>query len=284
MKRRAFLTTVGSAAGAAALGGCCSTPKQCNGTSTTGGTKHGRLTSTYALSSVTPADPNSPFALSVRQPGWFPDGADIGGQPKRLFQEEVVGIKQNEVVESFPVEFGAGPSNKWILGSPISASQGKFTTFVRKVAVKIRQYNASLYRLRRLHFYYDYRNTDPRLVKFPKPNPHGDPKDANGTPIVPSPKSDPQQFKAMVKAAEDDWVRVADRVNQLLETASSETNAFGFQLLAADMIAANGYIVSMRVVVKKPGANPTPGPHPPETGGSSSHVSISSVFSSSSQN
>src|SRR5215471_18480888 len=122
MKRRTFLTTVGGAAGAAALSGCCTTAKTPTTPGQNPGGKGGRgQTATYGLSSVTPPDPdpNSPFKLNIRQPGWFPDGIDIGGQRKRLFLEELAGIKQNNVVESFPVEFDyTGKSKNWILGYP----------------------------------------------------------------------------------------------------------------------------------------------------------------------
>jgi hypothetical protein len=250
----------------------------------TSATKQRRATPTYGLSSMTSADPGTAFTLRVRQPGWFPDGADVGSQRKRLFLEEVAGITQTGLLETFPVEFNYnGSSKKWILGSGISASQDSLTKLVRKLAVKVRQYNASLYRLRRLHFYWDYKDRAPQLVRFPQANPYGDPK------TNPDPINDVPGFKKMVKAAEADWTKVTDQVNDLLETASSDGNSFGIKLLAADMIAANGYVVSMRVVAKDPGTNGGPGPvppgaiPPPEIGGSSSHVSISSLFSSSSQ-
>src|SRR5689334_22285039 len=133
MKRRKFLNTVGGAAGAAALGGCCTMAKPRSDPGQNHGGKRGRgQTATYGLSSVTPPDPNSPFTLNVRQPGWFPDGLDIGGQRKRLFLEEVAGIKQNNVVESFPVEFDYnGRSKNWILGYPISTSQTGLTKLVK---------------------------------------------------------------------------------------------------------------------------------------------------------
>jgi hypothetical protein len=238
-------------------------------------------TPTYGLSSITAADatdPSTPFTLPVRQPGWFPDGADIGTKKgKRLFLEEVAGITDTGLTQSFPVEFDyTGKSKKWLLGSRIDTTQtDDFTNLVRRLAVKVRQYNASLYRLRRLHFYWDYKDQDSRLVNFPQANPHGDPK------TEPDPTNDLPGFKKMVNDAEADWTKVTDQVNDLLETASSDGNNFGVTLLAADMIAANGYIVSMRAVANPPS---NPGMPPPEPGGSdSSHVSISSAFSSSSQ-
>jgi hypothetical protein len=237
-------------------------------------------TPTYGLSSITAADPSTPFKLPIRPPGWFPDGADIGTKKRqRLFLEEVAGITDTGLLETFPVEFDyTGTSKKWILGSRIDTTKSDdFTNLVRMLAVKIRQYNASLYRLRRLHYYWDYQDQDPRLLNFPQANPHGDPK------TEPDPVNDLPGFKQMVRDAKADWIKVSDQVNDLLETASSDGNNFGVTLLATDMIAANGYIVSMRVVANPPST--TPGvPPPPEVGGSSSsHVSISSAFSSSSQ-
>jgi hypothetical protein len=237
-------------------------------------------TVTYGLSSISSADPSTPFTLTIRPPGWFPDGADIGTKKRqRLFLEELAGITDTSLLETFPVEFDyTGTSKKWILGSRIDTTKTDgLTNLVQRLAVKVRQYNASLYRLRRLHVYWDSQDRDPRLVNFPPPNPHGDPK------TEPDPINDLPKFKQMLKNAEDDWTNVSNQVNELLETASSDGNSFGVTLLGSDMIAANGYIVSMRVVVKYP--DPTPGgAPPPEVGGSSSHVSLSSAFSSSSPN
>ena len=286
MKRRTFLTTVGGAAGAAALGGCSTAKGSGNGGKRPGTGR--RATTTYGLGPVTGPKANSPFTLPVRQPGWFPDGADVNCQPKRLFLEEVAGITKRSMLQTFPVEFDyTGRSNKWILGSRIDATKtDDLTKFIQRLAVKVRQYNASLYRLRRLHLYWDYQDRPSQLVDPPKRNPHGDPK------TEPKPKQDLPGFKQMVKDAETDWVKVTNQLNKLLETASSDGNNFRIKLLGADMIAANGYIVSMRVVSKKlqtDAAAPVERPAgavawaPPEVGGSSSHVSISSTFSSSSQ-
>jgi hypothetical protein len=241
-------------------------------------------TRTYALSSIDSAKSSTPFKLKVRQPGWFPDGVDVGtAKRKRLFLEEVAGMKRNGRIETFPVEFDyTGTSKKWILGSKIvepalePPGRQMFNQLLRNLAVKVRNYNASLYRLRRLHVYWDYNNSPD--ITYPRPNPHGgaDP----GTPPHPPNPNDIQEFKNLVNDAETDWTKVNDQLNDLLETASSDNGTSGIKLLAADMIAANGYIVSMRVVVD--GGDRTVAP-PPEAGGSSSHVSISSTFSSSSQ-
>ncbi len=244
------------------------------------GNKNRSQTPTYGLSSITSPDPSKPFTLPIRQPGWFPDGADIRTKKsQRLFLEEVAGITDTDLTQTFPVEFDyAGTSKKWILGSSIDSTKtDSLTNLVQRLAVKIRQYNASLYRLRRLHFYWDYKDQDSRLVNFPPANPHGDPK------TDPDPINDLPGFKKMAKDAEDDWINVSNQVNDMLEMASSDGNSFGTTLLGTDMITANGYIVSMRVVVNYPDPNPGGAP-PPEITGSSSHVSLHSPFSSSSPN
>src|SRR5258706_8192654 len=131
-------------------------------------------TPTYGLSSITAADAtdtSTPFTLPVRQPGWFPDGTDIGTRKrKRLFLEEVAGITDTGLTQTFPVEFDyTGKSKKWILGSRIDITKSdNLTNLVQRMAVKVRQYNASLYRLRRLHFYRDFQDQDSRLVNFPQ--------------------------------------------------------------------------------------------------------------------
>jgi hypothetical protein len=242
------------------------------------GQKNRSQTPTYELSSIGLADPTTPFTLPIRQPGWFPDGVDVGTKKRqRLFLEEVAGTTDTGLAETFPVEFDdTGTSKKWILGSRIDTTKkDSLTSFVQKLAVKVRQYNASLYRLRRLHFYWDYKDQDSRLVTFPPPNPYGDPT------TDPDPTKDLQGFTKMAQDAEADWIKVCDQVNDLLETASTDGNSSGITLIAADMIAANGYIVSMRIVVKPPEQQPPGGVPPPEPDGSSSHVSLHSPFSSS---
>ena len=296
MKRRKLLKNVGSATGAAALSApkilaqTKSSQKTASQKPTKKGSKTHSQTNTYGLASISSADPQTPFSLPVRMPGWFPDGADLGQRHRqRLFPEEVIGRKKSGYYESFPVHFldNNEDSKKWILGSKLvrtkHAPDGEkpLTRFVRRLALRIRQYNASLYRLRRLHFYWDYKDKAHPVI-WPPPNP------VESHPSIPDP-SDLIGFSNLVKEAETDWSKVCDQVNGLLEEASGDNSSYKVKLLAADMVAVNGYVVSMRVVVQKPGAGkqsirPVSGPVAlREPGVSSSHVSISSAFSSSSQ-
>ena len=297
MKRRKLQKTPGSAAGAAAR--CaCSTPGKATGKEQA--VKKHPQTETYGLAPISPPDPDTPFKLSVRRPGWFPDGADLAQGPRqRLSQAEVVGKKAHGKYESFPVNFRDKDdgSKKWVLGSKLirteeaPAGQVTLTRFVRRLALRARQYNASLYRLRRLHFYWDYRDKPAHQLKWPPPNPCV--KESR----PPNP-SDGRSFGLMVKDAEEDWCKVANQMDDLLDGAKADTNPYGLKLLAADMITANGYIVSMRVVVQTPGAGKQSlrtmsglvalrepgGSSSHGSAGSSSHVSLSLTFSSSSPN
>ncbi|PWU08852.1 MAG: hypothetical protein C5B50_28650 [Verrucomicrobia bacterium] len=231
---------------------------------------HGEATS-YRYSSVVSADLNPPFSLKVRPPDWFPDGVDSDGSRRlRVFPEEVVGSKSSSLIP-FGVYFDDDENKdtdpkQWLLGSKIGdASEGGLTTLIRALAVRARQYNASLYRLRRLHF---IKKTPSNSANWPRRNPHGDPPD----PLDPA-KSD---FQDIVLEAEQNWSDVNNNFTDFLETASQNLGVYNFRLQAADMVQVNGYIVSMRVVAVRTNTL--------EVGGSSSHVSLSSAFSSSSLN
>ncbi len=129
-----------------------------------------------------------------------------------------------------------------------------------------RQYNASLYRLRRLHFCHKYQH---RPHDWPSPNPWAAKPGDNPDPFS------PPGFNQRIKEAQDNWNTITDNLSTYLETTGD--GAFGFTLLAADMVAVNDYVMSMRIVVERTHKG---GIHAKELGGSSSHVSLSSPFSS----
>ena len=280
MKRRSFLKTVGGAAGVMTLGAAV-VPQQA-GAKGSKKFKSGRKQEhTYALGPLDPPDQQTPFKqLWIRSPGWFPDGADVGSAlAEPLFQEEVVGIKKvqgKDHIVPFGIPFPdfakKDPSNIWALGHKLKQGTGgqTFTDFVRRLALRARQYNGSLYRLRRLHFYWYYQDQAAGTVDWPGQNPDGKPKETE----APDPK-DLGDFQGRVTAAETDWMQVTDQLNSLLESGRDNSGNYKPGKFAADMVTANGYIISMRVVIMLPGKEP---------GGSSSHISISSAFSSSSPN
>jgi len=136
-----------------------------------------------------------------------------------------------------------------------------FFDFLTELANQARRYNAALYWLRRLHFYQKAQGTD-----FPPYNPNGD--------EVIDPTIIFGQFLALVNRAEVRWGLEIDKMNGLLNGLSPLVK--GFKHTKADMVEVNGYILSMRVVSQK-----VPFQSPKELGGSSSsHISISSAFSS----
>src|SRR5262249_11013181 len=153
MKRRTFLKTVGSAAGATALGAV-------SGTGGPGPATGGRPTLTTSLEEASGSGPDAtaPYSLRMRPPFWHPDGSTPdSSNRKQVFPEEIVGKAKDQTMRPLPVEFEyKGLSKKWILGGPIVANpasgQRVLTQLVRDFAVKVRKYNASLYRLRRIHY------------------------------------------------------------------------------------------------------------------------------------
>src|SRR5262249_37036141 len=143
----------------------------------------------------------------------------------------------------------------------LSAGEAWLTSLIRELADLVRRYNASLYRLRRLHYFTYFRKHKP----WPPKNPHGDP-------VLPPAVG--KTLKDLVKDAERDWTKrvipdLVDFLNSPYFCGKKE-----YSILAADMIEVNNYIVSMRVVAVEENEDG-------EVGGSSSHVSISSAFSSS---
>jgi hypothetical protein len=244
---------------------------------------------------------------SMRLPGWRPDTADVtnpSGQiePEYYFVEEALygdqqrpaKYKQFPVPNRFPLtsgntgnEFVQPPGhynpddtsnadkwhqfNSWILGGKLDEesdfnSDTVFNRFLRKLAVRARIYNAALHWIRRLHF---AENTEPLDPKVRYYNSHGDVRaDVNA--------SDPD-FAHLVSQAECDWKKAVDALNALLGGSDTPTE---FGEVWADMIEVNGYIVSMRVVAYKGLRKGDPVEGMELGGSSSSHVYLSSAFSS----
>jgi hypothetical protein len=274
MKRRTFLKTVGSAAGAATLGSpkllAQNEPVRFRGKKVFG--KH-KQEETYGVGHSDYKPEGGHFALPKRMPGWFPDAADTTGAGSHdfMFLEETVKLTDNGPVP-WALPDPVKPGTRWIVGDPIPDAPANpkakpFICLIRALALKVRVYNASLYQLRRFHYYDKYHND-------PGPNPHGDKR------AIPDPKTDPNGFHGRVQAAEEDWNKAAKALNDIIDPPDPSHPPLGLDLVAVDMVQMNNYIVSMRVVaVPLSGA----GKHPMEVGGSSSsHVLISSAFSSSS--
>ncbi|HXJ58826.1 MAG TPA: hypothetical protein VNU68_19375 [Verrucomicrobiae bacterium] len=245
-------------------------------------------TSTFKLADVVnqptppPLSSSTPFTMRMRDVGWHPDATKTAsGGREELFIEEAVGEDKNGFFIPFPVPTSQDPSgndvpfkeptqpgdweafNRWILGGPVpaaTAGEPPLTSLLRELATACRCYNASLYRLRRLHYHFNHPNEN----VFPPRNPHGDPA------LPPTP---PKTFNQLVADAERDWKQVViPQIQDLLDNQQTY-NGKVIKVIAADMIEVNGYIVSMRVVAEGIGQGL-------EVGGSSSHVSISSAFSS----
>lgn len=253
---------------------------------------------THKLGPIKSQPPGSPFKLPRRYPGWYPDADDNGSGRIDLYLEEAIYQDPvNEKFKPFPVpatgsaksfeepDAAASPKewldfNQWILGGSIPAApvniedEPAMTTLIRELANHVRCYNASLYRLRRLHYYAHTKN-NPAADPMPPRNPNGDPLD-------PLPTVGTKPFNALVTDAENDWKAVTAKIGAFVDEAMPhfyKKNILGklrdvtVNMVAADMVEVNGYITSMRVVANVLIVGG-------EVGGSSSHVSVSSAFSS----
>jgi hypothetical protein len=216
------------------------------------------------------------FTMQRRIPRWHPDADDDGsGGRKELHIEEAIRVNSSGKFERFPVPTSAGHAfeeptgaadgavfNRWILGGKIEEQrpgESALTKLLRDLAVLVRRYNASLYRLRRLHFFLNA----PAGSPLPPRNPAGDEE---------LPPTGGRTIEDMVKDAEKDWKKVTKEIDDFIDNRPPHPT--GLRNIMADMVEVNGYIVSMRVVTNATDERPV-------IGSSSSHVSISSAFSSS---
>jgi hypothetical protein len=275
MKRRTFLKTVGGAAGAAAMVGCSTATGPQSGSVQEGPSPgksiaagagslrlHGKRKEarSYVVAEKRSEPSTSIFRMDYRMPGWLPDAVDSAGPDSRVpvFPEEV--FKYSSATGyAFKLPANVKPNPSWVLGMPLPPKNttNRFSSLILDFAKAIRTYNAALYDLRRYHF--KNSNIDlpenrhgKRLHRDPLPNP--------GTPA----------FKSQAQQAEKDWQDAVDALDLLIDPPQAPP----LKVVAADMVQINNYIVSMRLI-----AAPSFGPN--QIGGSeSSHVSISSAFSS----
>lgn len=274
IKRRTFLRTIGGAAGAAAIGGSTtrSVEQSTNApvsTSPITAKRNRPQKCSYSVGDVVPH--KAPFAQDYRKPGWLPDALDPGDPQKPryfMFPDEALKYWGSDAFP-FRLPRPVDPDPSWILGGPIPDQPAKsghkpFVRLIRKFARAIRAYNATLYDLRRYHFKkYD--------IDLPS-NKYGN-KDHQGD--LPDP-NDGNKFDPKAHDAEEKWKAAAQDLTDLIDPDNPPNQTFGLEIVAADMVQVNNYIVSMRLVVTPSGPEKYR-----EIGGSdSSHVSISSAFSS----
>ena len=284
--RRSFL----KAAGPLAIASAFSEKSMDAAETELSGNPPNRETTTERLGEIADQPPDSAFKMRRRMPGWRPD-TRANGTIKFFPEEALERIKNTGKFRHFPVpatdkafkEPREGSTDKdwldfyeWILGQPITGGS-EFDNFLREIANSVRRYNAALYWMRRLHFAENTPNSD-----APPRNPHGckdlpDPADPT-KPRVPLDASAPG-FDFYVTAAERVWKRATNELNDILGGATTDL----FTDIVADMVEVNGYIVSMRVIANDKTAqlNAKARRNMQIGGSSSSHVLISSAFSSS---
>lgn len=204
----------------------------------------------------------SSLKLRLRMPDWRPDEIDYddGNGNKGtevLYVEEALaaikGVGGIVTRKPFQPSFDAATAD-WIVGGPLNPKQNnQFDDWLVTLCDDIRRYNRALYRLRRLHLQLEL----------------------NGLEMAALPDDD-----VLPAQAERDWQQQVTALREHLD------GAYG-QDCIVDMIEVNGYIVSVRAIAEIfvgrdliPTSDnlETLGPQP--GGSSSSHISISSCFSS----
>jgi hypothetical protein len=224
-----------------------------------------KVTQTLKLGEIVAESSGSPFDLPKRMPGWRSDCVEeFNGRNCGLFIEELIGWKNSSGSSAaypipFQVEFNDNNPFSWLGGSipdPKPGPDAAWINLIRGVAALARNYNATLYSVRRLHYFDKYERDD----MLPNPN---------GPPDPDLKKLSKSDFADWAKIAERRWLKAARKLDAYLHSPP-----FSRPILA-DMIEVNGYIVSFRLIAKNEGRLL-------EIDGSSSQVSLSSAFSYSS--
>ena len=238
---------------------------------------------THKLGPIQQQPANSPFSLKRRMPGWYPDAAEgicTKGGREELFLEEALQLDTNQKFHPFPVEFNPLSNQDWTFGGPVPDTKNDFCNLIRALADVAREFNASLYRLRRLH-YFAHSGNDPQYDKMPPDNPDDDLDPTN------LPDKDSDKFQLLVCRAEQKWKEVTCRFDKLIcnqpdQKLKKRYRLDTLKILAVDMVEVNNYIISIRLVTRQEPSRKAQ-KSILEVGGSSSHFSISSAFSSPSQ-
>ncbi len=259
--------------------------------------------------------PNTaPFTFQKREPGWMPDmldnSAGPGGADQRLFLDEAIGHeeKNNTITKYISFKLPGHPKppalspeepflepfvdtanpgtadewnafNKWILGGSLDVKNedkpNPFTEYLRELTVLCRHHNAALYSMRRMH----YAMNAPMGSSPMEMNPNGYADDKKP---VPSPTGSASDFNKAVKRAELRWDEATRNLRDFIRNGMKAGE--NHLKIIADMVEVNNYVVSMRVIAQSPNsalAAPNNGIGTKEyTGISSSHISLSSAFSS----
>lgn len=227
--------------------------------------------------------------IDGRAPGWLPDTVTSEkGDRTHLFPKEALGSSDsgtqafgNPLGHSLFDESATDPLsfNAWIVGAPLrlppEKEQGDFDRLLAAVCAAIRQYNSTLYWLRRLHFHANA----PEGSIPPEPNPNGPLAERAYPAGKPLPPADSDTFVILVQEAVAGWKSASDNLRAHLEPDSGLPVTGPFHRIVADMVEVNGYIASVRLVASPlPSATSTSqnSSISGSSGSSSSHVSLSS--------
>jgi hypothetical protein len=233
------------------------------------------------------------FKGKMKLPDWLADTSVEKGDDNKdyfLFPEEAIHQDKNYGFDAF---FPPGTQAPFedpipILGAPFNKDPNShFDLLLSNIALWARNYNAALYWMRRLHFHLKHRlfPKDFKINTAPPRNPHGDNDDPNHDVSEWQLNEFNDANTLPIKQAQERWGDAITKLNGFLATPQDVVLPDGtpktFKQVWADMVQVNGYIVSIRLVADEKDYNPLSKLGVLEMGGSSSsHISISSAFSS----
>lgn len=202
-------------------------------------------------------NPKYGFNLRQRSLRWQPDEIYYGNPtheaiyPEETLAATLLGPGIPGAAERTPFQPPIdGRASNWVLGHPFNSSGSDFDIYIEELCKLIKFYNRALYRLRKLHLESELNHA--QMADLP---------------------DDPPMS---ITQAEDDYKLACKNLRKQLQKKSK-----GMRIVA-DCVEINGYIISVRVIyeiftgetlqAKKKVLQPG--------GSSSSHISISSAFSS----
>ena len=196
--------------------------------------------------------PRPGFRLYKRMPGWKPDTIKDNGARSILYIEEVVKAVEVDgklMRTPFQPSLSDEESKNWMLGYPLldQVKDNDFLDWLQGLSVAARNYNASLYRLRRKHLQ----------------------KEKNPCQLEALPTDG--GIELTIEEAELSFEKAVEALQKLIPEPEKGI---------VDFVDVNGYIISIRAVREiLPKTNETSFKQP--GGSESSHWSLSSAFSSS---
>lgn len=216
---------------------------------------------------------------SLSPTAFDPFGPPEGSSGASLFSDNLFDARSSLGPNPTPDDIAAVNQwlafSRWMLGAPFRGEPPatEFDKYLADLMRAVRIRNAKLYFMRRLHLA-ETSGGAADYEQYP-PNPHNSIGQQPEPPHV-----DGTNYDQWVDDAQKEWDEAAKKLDALVDPKTPGF-PYSFAEVIVEMVEVNGYIMSLRVVASPPASPPTGSFESLEVGGSSSsHVRISSGFSS----